>query len=625
MADPASHASYLPPVLVFCAAAVVAVPIFRRIGFGAVLGYLCAGLAIGPDGLGLISEPETAAGVAELGVVLLLFIVGLELNLSRLVAMRRNIFGLGLAQLALTAGTVFGVVTAFGTPTRGAVIIGLALALSATAIALQTLEERGDLRTPYGERSFAILLFQDLSIVPILALVPLLATTEGLGATGGNLVTTLLAIGRAFAAVAAVILIGRYFLNPFFRLLATSGAREVMTAAALLVVLGSALAMENVGLSMAMGAFLAGVLLAESNFRHQLEADIEPFRGVLLGLFFMSVGMSIDLSVVSTHALLLALAAPALVLGKLAIGAIAGRVFGASWRDALRMGALLGPAGEFSFVVFPLAASRGVLDEEVVQVLTALAALTMLIGPILAKLLDRIMERLRPPEFVEAADLDAFADASGKVIVIGFGRFGQVVNQLLLAKRVDVTVIDHNVDRIREAARFGFKIYYGDGTRLDVLRASGAAHASVICVCVDDADTSLKIVELLRAEFPGAAIYARATDRPHAIALMQQDVDYQLRETFESALSFGRSTLEELGFSREEAVAVQDDVRRRDVARLMLQKSEGPLGGADLLHHGLPTEVTPEPLTEPIAAPHGLSAETRGILEETEADKEAAA
>ncbi|MFC7399433.1 monovalent cation:proton antiporter-2 (CPA2) family protein [Chelatococcus sp. GCM10030263] len=625
MADAASHASFLPPVLVFCAAAVVAVPIFRRIGFGAVLGYLCAGLAIGPDGLGLISEPETAAGVAELGVVLLLFIVGLELNLSRLVAMRRNIFGLGLAQLALTAGTVVGVVTMSGVATRGAVIIGLALALSATAIALQTLEERGDLRTPYGERTFAILLFQDLSIVPILALVPLLATAEDLGATGGNLITTLLAIGRAFAAVAAVILIGRYFLNPFFRLLATSGAREVMTAAALLVVLGSALAMENVGLSMAMGAFLAGVLLAESNFRHQLEADIEPFRGVLLGLFFMSVGMSIDINVVSTHAMLLALAAPALVVGKLAIGAIAGRVFGAPWRDALRMGALLGPAGEFSFVVFPLAASRGVLDEEVVQVLTALAALTMLIGPILAKLLDRVTDRLQPPELAEAADLDAFADASGKVIVIGFGRFGQVVNQLLLAKHVDVTVIDHNVDRIREAARFGFKIYYGDGMRLDVLRASGAAHASVICVCVDDADVSLKIVELLRAEFPGAAIYARALDRSHAIALMQQDVDYQLRETFESALSFGRSTLEELGFSREEAIAVQDDVRRRDVARLMLQKSEGLLGGADLLHRGLATELTPEPLTEPTAAPHGINAETRGIIEETEADKEAAA
>jgi len=626
MADPASHASYLPPVLVFCAAAVVAVPIFRRIGFGAVLGYLCAGVAIGPDGFGLISEPETAAGVAELGVVLLLFIVGLELNLSRLVAMRRDIFGLGLVQLVLTAGAVTGVVTAFGAPVRGGVIMGLALALSATAIALQTLEERGDLRAPYGERSFAILLFQDLSIVPILALVPLLATSEELGAPGGNLVTTLLAIARALVAVAAVILIGRYFIIPFFLLLATSGAREVMAAAARLVVLGSALAMENVGLSMAMGAFLAGVLLAESNFRHQLEADIEPFRGVLLGLFFMSVGMSIDLDVVKAHALLLAIAAISLVAGKMALGAVAGRIFGASWRDALRMGALLGPAGEFSFVVFPLAASRGLLDEEVVQVLTALAALTMLIGPILAKGLDKLLAQFRPAEPAAPVDLEALADASGKVIVIGFGRFGQLVNQLLLAKRVDVTVIDHNVDRIREAARFGFKIYYGDGTRLDVLRASGAAHASVVCVCVDNADTSLRIVELLREEFQGAAIYARAIDRRHAIALMQQEVDYQLRETFESALAFGRATLEELGFSHEEAIAVQDDVRRRDVARLMLQKSEGLLGGADLLHHGLPTEVTPEPLTEPTAAPQGLSAETRGILaEEDETDREAVA
>ncbi|CAH1649011.1 MAG: monovalent cation:proton antiporter-2 (CPA2) family protein [Chelatococcus sp.] len=619
MNDSASHASYLLPVLVFCGAAVVAVPIFRRIGLGAVLGYLCAGVFIGPDGLALIGEPETVAGVAEIGVVLLLFIVGLELNLSRLFAMRRDIFGLGLTQLLMTGGVAMLALTAAGIPMRGSVVTGLALALSATAIALQTLEERGELHAAYGERSFAILLFQDLSIVPILALVPLLATTTALSAGGGSIVATLFEIARALIAVAAVVLIGRYLLNPFFRLLASSGAREVMTAAALLVVLGAAFIMEKVGLSMAMGAFLAGVLLAESNFRHQLEADIEPFRGVLLGLFFMSVGMSIDIDVVIAHVGLLALAVPALVLAKTLIGAVAGRIFGSTWRDSLRMGALLGPAGEFSFVIFPLAGSRGLLDGDQVQIVTAMAALTMLIGPIFAKIVDRALERTRPAEEAGATDLDALADATGKVIVIGFGRFGQVVNQILLAQRIDVTVIDHDVDRIREASRFGFRVYYGDGTRLDVLRASGAAQATVICVCVDSPETATTIVELLRAEFPGAAVYARAIDRAHAITLMQQEVDYQLRETFESALTLGRAALEELGYRREDAIAVQDDVRRRDVARLMLQKSEGFLGGADLLHHGLAAVVTPEPLTEPPTSSQGLSAETRDILAEGEA------
>ena len=340
MAGAASHASFLPPVLVFCAAAVVAVPIFRRLGQSAVLGYLAAGLAIGPSGLGLVGDPGTILGVAELGVVMLLFIVGLELKVSRLMSMRRDIFGLGLAQMAVTGVGVGLAAQAFGLSPAGAAVVGIALALSATSITLQMLEERHDLRAPYGERSFAVLLFQDLAIAPVLAVVPLLATAGAAGSLGDALI----GISTALAAIAAVVIVGRYGLNPFFRLLADSGAREVLTASALLVVLGAALLMQEVGLSMAMGAFLAGVLLAESNFRHQLEADIEPFRGILLGLFFIGVGMTIDLAVVRQEWRTLLLATPAIILAKTVIVAVLMRLFGSTWVDGLRAGAVLSPA-----------------------------------------------------------------------------------------------------------------------------------------------------------------------------------------------------------------------------------------------------------------------------------------
>ncbi|MBB4015253.1 monovalent cation:proton antiporter-2 (CPA2) family protein [Chelatococcus caeni] len=613
-ASAAEHASFLPPILTFCAAAVIAVPLFRKLGLGAVLGYLIAGIVIGPSVMGLVGEAENVRGVAELGVVLLLFIIGLELKISNLFAMRRDIFGLGLAQIVITCALVATVAALLGHSARGMIVTGLALSLSATAIALQVLEERHDLATRYGQRTFSILLFQDLSIVPILALVPLLANTEALG-SGQALAGAAGASARAFAAVALVVIVGRYLLNPLFRLLAASGGREVMTAAALLVVLGAAMLMEQVGLSMAMGAFLAGVLLAESNFRHQLEADIEPFRGLLLGLFFMSVGMSLDANYVRQNALLLLVLAPALVIGKSLIAAALARGFGSSWPDALRIGALLAPAGEFSFVLVPLGGEVGLLTGERVQVITALAALTMLLGPLLAKFIESRLAQRPTGEEPAPDDLPA-GEAGGSVIVIGFGRFGQVVNQVLLANGADVTVIDRNIDSIRSAARFGFKVYYGDGTRLDVLRAAGAGSANLVCVCVDDAAAALKIAEIVHAEFPRARTFVRAIDRPHAIALMNREVDFQLRETFESALQFGRATLEELGVDAEAARLVTEDVRRRDIARLVLQRSDGLLGGQDLLHGA---KVKPEPLTPPKRKAAGLSAETRDLVADAEA------
>jgi monovalent cation:proton antiporter-2 (CPA2) family protein len=591
----------------------VAVPVFRLLGLSAVLGYLAAGVAIGPSGLSLVEDPETIATVAELGVVLLLFIIGLELKLSHLWEMKRDIFGLGFAQLTVTALCLGAAAYAIGFSPKASFVTGVAVALSATAIALQMLGERNDLPTPYGQRSFAILLFQDLSVVPLLAILPLLAS--GAAADHGSLMDRLLAVGEALLGITAVVLIGRYGLNPFFRILARSGAREVMTASALLVVLGAALLMQEVGLSMAMGAFLAGLLLAESNFRHQLEADIEPFRGMLLGLFFMSVGMSIDLALVREQWVLLAIAAPAIIIGKSLLIAVLSKLFGASWRDGLRSGTLLCTAGEFAFVLLPVAMGLGVMSPAEAQPVTALAAITMLLGPLLSTFVEKMVASRGESE--EDPDLQGLPGQEGelesRVLVIGFGRFGQIVNQVLLAQGIHATVIDKDVERIRDAGRFGLQVYYGDGTRLDVLRAAGAEKAEMICICIDDQEAMMKIIEIIHENFQNARSFVRAFDRIHAIELMNRDVDYQIREVFESAIVFGRAALEELGTEPDAAASAANDVRKRDIARLVLQKEVGTMGGAELV---VGAKITPEPLTVPTSRARALSPETRDILGE---------
>lgn len=604
MAD-ASHTSYLPPILIFCAGAVIAVPLFRRLGQSAVLGYLAAGIAIGPSVLALVNDPDAIRGTAEIGVVLLLFLVGLELQPSRLYSMRKDILGAGLAQMALSATAIGLVGWKLGLSVGGAITVGLALALSATSIALQVLEERGDGSETYGRRTFSILLFQDISIAPALALLPLLATT---GAQNHDSAPALAGLGLALLAVALLVLVGRYLLNPFFRILASTGAKDVMTAAALLIVLGAAMLMERVGLSMAMGAFLAGVLLADSHFRHELEADIEPFRGVLLGLFFMAVGMSLDLQLVFDNALLLALAAPLLVAFKIVVAATILRVSCSSRTEAIRAGALLSPAGEFAFVLLPLGAALGLLNAQQAAMATSLAALSMLIGPVAAKLIDLWLTRSAAP--AETMEED-FEGAGGSVMVIGFGRFGQVVTQALLLQHIPVTIIDSNVERIRSAAKFGFRIYYGDGTRLDVLRAAGAGKAKIICICIDNREAALRIVEMARAEFPSARLHVRAYDRVHAIDLMKADVDFQMRETFESALGFGRVTLESLGLSYDEASLVIDNVRDRDAQRMEIQYHEGIAAGIQKV-----PRVSPEPLVQPKAKSRALTEETREVIED---------
>jgi monovalent cation:proton antiporter-2 (CPA2) family protein len=592
--------------LVLLTAAVLSVPIARRLGLSAIVAYLIAGIVIGPHGLAAFGTPESIIPVSELGVVMLLFLIGLELELGRLVALRRAIFGLGAAQLALTALAIGMLAYLVGlVDWRGAVVAGVALAMSATAIALEILEERGQLQQDYGQRAFAILLFQDMAVVPLLAALPLLAQAGG--STHTNIGDGLRAVALIVGAILLIVVAGRYLLNPFFRLLAQTGSREVMTAAALLVVLGAALIMQKAGMSMALGAFLAGVLLAESNYRHELEADIEPFRGLLLALFFMGIGMSIDLAIVRANVWLILVAAVVITALKAAIVWLLFRATCVREADALRAGSVLTAAGEFAFVLIPLGGSLGVLDPRQASILTAVAAITMLLGPLIATLTEALLRRFKP---LDAREADDFSDARGSVLVIGFGRFGQIVSQCLLAEAIDVTTIDNDPGMIQDAAGFGFKVYYGDGTRLDVLRAAGAGDARLIAVCIDNREAASRVVDLVHAEFPGTKLYVRSFDRRHTLQLIAKGVDFELRETYESALVFGRSTLEALGIDSERAAATEQFVRSRDLDLLALQQAEGLSAGADLLR----TRMVHEPLSTPAREVKPLNPEAEEII-----------
>src|SRR5882757_9949090 len=593
--------------LVLLAAAVISVPIARFARLSAIVAYLVAGVVIGPFGLGIFNRPETILTVAELGIVMLLFLIGLELELSRLLAMRRDIFGLGVAQLLLTAAAIAGLAVATGMfGWRGALVAGLSLALSATSIALRILEERGHLQQPYGQRAFAILPFQDMSVVPLLALVPLLAPGGG-AAQHASLAEAATAAGLVGLAIAALVVAGRYLLNPFFRLLAWTGAREVMTAAALLVVLGAALLMQWVGMSMALGAFLAGVLLAESTYRHELEADIEPFRGLLLALFFMGVGMTIDMKIVMANLWLIVAAAVVITLLKAVIVWALFRATCTRRGEALQAGSVLTGAGEFAFVLLPLGSTFGIISAEQGNLLSAIAAITLLLSPPFASVTDALVRRFAKANQREADD---FSDANGTVLVIGFGRFGQIVSQYLLAEEIDVTAIDLDPDMIQVAARFGFRVYYGDGTRLDVLRAAGLEKARLIAICIDDQEAVNRIVDLTKAEFPGTKIFARSFDRGHTLQLLAKDVDFELRETFESAMHFGRKTLEALGVDADRAAIVEDFIRTRDHDRIAIQQAEGIYAGVDLLRK----RPTMTPFAEPQRGARPLNPEADEII-----------
>ncbi|MGL4237961.1 monovalent cation:proton antiporter-2 (CPA2) family protein [Tabrizicola sp.] len=565
----------LVSVVTLLGAAVVAVPVFKRLGLGSVLGYLAAGLAIGPFGLALFSDPMAILHVAELGVVMFLFIIGLEMEPSKLWAMRRDIFGLGLVQVLICIAVLGLVGVALDYPYAGSLIAGAGFTLTSTAIVMQMLQERNDIAAPKGQRMVSILLLEDLAIVPLLALVAFLAPG------GGDLTMTdrLVDVAIGLGAIAALVVAGVYLLNPMFRLLAASRAREVMTAAALLVVLGSALWMQLGGLSLAMGAFLAGVLLSESSFRHQLEADVEPFRGILLGLFFLAVGMALDLSVIADNWQLIAVSVASLMTLKAAIIYGVARLNKSSHAEALERTVIMAQGGEFAFVLYSAALAFGLISLEENAILSAIVIVSMVLTPLMVILHDRF----RPAVSVSTEGVEAPEGLSGSVLIIGFGRFGQIASQPLLARKCSITIIDDDAEMIRAAETFGFKVWFGDGKRLDILKAAGAGTARAILIATDKKETTTRIAKLVKHEFPNAVILARAWDRAHALELIKEGVDHQMRELFHSALALGGEVLEVLGIDPDEIAEITEGVRKRDAERLALQTTGDLYSGRSLI------------------------------------------
>lgn len=544
--------------LVFLAAAVVIVPLAARAKLGSVLGYLLAGAAIGPWGLALAGDVESTLHLAELGVVLMLFVIGLELDPKRLLSMRKEVFGGGSLQLAACGLLLAGGLLAVGLPWQAALVAGLALALSSTAIAVQTMAERNELATPTGRSAFAILLFQDIAAIPLIAMVPLLAQAP---ATATAPAWHRFAL--AFAAVAGVVVLGRWVVPPLMRLVARTGIRELFTAFALLLVMGIAQLMTLAGLSMALGAFLAGVLLASSEYRHALETDIEPFKGLLLGLFFIAVGMTVDFGLLGSKPLLVgALVAGFLALKIAALWAVA-RTLGVTPRQRLLFAFLLSQGGEFAFVVFGSARVAGVLPRDWEALLTISVALSMAATPLLLLAHDRWLcrkaERAREPDAI---------DEEAPVIIAGFGRFGQIVGRLLFANGVRAVVLDHDPDQIEMLRRFGYRVFYGDATRADLLAAAGAARARLLVNAIDDVDESLALTDRVRENWPHLPIVARARNVSHYYELRLRGVEVVERETFESALRLGRGALEALGVDPFRAREMADAFRRHNRASL---------------------------------------------------------
>ena len=542
--------------LLFLAVVVVSVPLFKRLGLGSVLGYLVAGALIGPHGFRLIAGVEEAAHIAETGVVLLLFLIGLELQPERLWELRKRVFGVGGAQVALSGAVLALAALALGLSWQAALVAGIGLSLSSTAFALQLLGERNQLATPMGQTAFGILLFQDLAVIPVLAILPLL------GANGGRVDTSWVPLAKAVGLVLVVVVVGRTLLRTAFRLVASARSQEVFTASALLVALGTAVLTSAVGLSPALGAFMAGVLLADSEYRHEMEADIEPFRGLLMALFFVSVGMSVALELLIQRPLLIV----GLVLGMtalkiLTIGALGRRVLGA-WPPAWELGVILGQGGEFAFVLFGLAVSYGIFPQELSNTLVLVVSLSMALTPLLTVAHDRFLApRLRTRD---DRPYDREVEQDTPVIIAGFGRFGQVVGRVLRARGIPFTAMDADPAQIDFIKRFGNKIFYGDASRLDLLRAARADKAQVFVLAIDDVQASLRTAQEVQEHFPHLTIYARARNRAHAYQLLELGVTHVMRETFLSSLELTGGVLQELGFSYSEARSTLDRFREHD-------------------------------------------------------------
>jgi glutathione-regulated potassium-efflux system ancillary protein KefC len=556
-------------VMIYLAAAVIFVSFAKRFGLGSVLGYLAAGCAIGPFGAGFITDVESIMHFSEFGVVLMLFVIGLELDPKRLWDMRRDVFGGGTIQLLACSAPIAFALLATGLPWQSAIVAGLALSLSSTAIAVQTMTERNLTNTPLGRTSFAILLFQDIAAIPLIGLVPLLATTVGtVPAPGGEAWIGLLKIA---AAIVIVVFIGGYLTQPVLRFVARTDLRELFTAFALLLVVGISQLMAMAGVSMALGAFLAGVLLASSEYRHALESDIEPFKGLLMGLFFISVGMSINFGLLAREPLLMA----ALVLGFIALKSLAlaalARPLSISTRQRYLFAGLLGQGGEFAFVVFGVARQARLLPGDWDARFTLVVALSMAITPLYLLAHDRITARAAARQSFE---YDRIESDGAPVLMAGFGRFGQIIGRLLFASGLRATVLDHDPDQVDLLRRLGFRVFYGDATRRELLEAAGAKNAKVLVNAIDDVDDSLELVDMVREHFPHLRIIARARNVTHYAELRERGVEIVERETFEAALMSGRHTLEALGMAPYEARESADRFRRHNVSRLEMMLPE---------------------------------------------------
>ena len=552
--------------------ALIFVTLFRKLRLGATLGYIVGGALIGPHLLGLVQDPEDLASISEIGIALLLFIVGLELQPRRLWRLRKDIFGLGLAQVVLCglALSLF-IHLALDVTAPAALAIGLPLGLSSTAQVLPMLRSDNDLHTPQGERAFSILLFQDLAIVPMITIIAAMSRVPQDPSDPSGWTLALYTV----LAVTGLVLAGRWVINPLFRLIGRLGERELFVVAGLFAVIGSAALMHALGLSVALGAFVAGVMLAESPYRHELESDVEPFRSIFLGLFFLAVGMLLDLSTIAESPFFVLGIALALIAIKALIIAGLARVFGNSWPRSVRLGLLLSQAGEFGFVLFAQAAAARLILPEAASLFGAVVTLSMAATPFLMRLTDWLERREERTEGLEGPE----RSPETSVIVVGYGRFGQTAAQMLMAKGVGVTLIDTEAEMIEVAGSFGTKVYYGDGMRLDLLRLAGAETARAILFCQDSRDgglTSEAVKRVLEA-FPQAAVLVRAFDRVHLMSFDGLDVAFAQRELFESAVKMGRAALESLGIDPEEIDRVDFEYRLRDCERLELQSSTGDL------------------------------------------------
>lgn len=554
----AMTSDFLQSSVIFLSAAVVAVPIAQRFGLGSVLGYLLAGVAIGPWGLGLISDVDEILHFAEFGVVLLLFLIGLELNPKKLWQMRVPILGLGGAQVVITTLALSSIAYLFNLSWQTSLAIGMGLALSSTAIALRVIEEQGLAGGETGQSGFAVLLFQDIAVIPMLALLPVLA-----GNTTGNWADILWML----AGILGLLVAGHYLIRPLFRYVVMSGVRELFTVAALLLVVGIATFMQKLGLSMALGTFLAGVLLAESEYRHELEIAIEPFKGLLLGLFFIAVGMAVNLGLLISEPFKVLMAVVSLVIIKGLLLYVLARLFGIRPKARSKMAAILSQGGEFAFVIFTAASTQGLLPAEESAFLLVVVSLSMVTTPLLLMAQKKWFEKSLNQEQEIEIKTDV-KDRQPRVIIAGFGRFGQIVGRLMYANKVKITVLESDASQIHLLRKYGYKVFYGDATQLDLLRAAGADKAEAIIVCTDSPEEIMEVVDLCHKHFPQLKVLARARSRVEAYQLMNHGVNCYSRETFLGALDLGRQALVELGFHPYEAKRAEAHFRKLDNAML---------------------------------------------------------